>query len=140
MPPIVREFRVYVGPPGTDQGSGVPLIRNVPGPVPFTLNTTWFAPEGGDWRLTLAVRDGSGQPVDVVSGFRWAKQHSEPHDFGAPRSTYREQQTVLLLIERGGTLTFERQISGAVVASAELEIEVEIASGQQQATSNEQQG
>jgi hypothetical protein len=140
MPPIVRELRAYVGSPGTDQGSGVPLIRNVPGPVPFTLSTTWFAPEGGSWRLALAARDSDGQPVEVVSGFRWAKQHSETHDFGAPRSMYREQQTVLLFIERGGMLTFERQVNGAVVASTSIEVEVEMANGKQQATGNQQQG
>jgi hypothetical protein len=127
MPPTVREMSVSVGPPGTKQGTGEPLVRNVPGPVPFTINTTWFALEGGTWRLTLAVKDDRGEPVEVVSGFRWAKQHTESHDFGPPRSTFREQQTLLLLIERGGVLTFERQISGTTVGQAELEIEVEFA-------------
>jgi hypothetical protein len=127
MPPTVREMRVILGPPGTKQGSGVPLVRNVPGPVPFTISTTWFALEGGTWRLTLAVKDDRGEPVEVVSGSRWAKQHTESHDFGPPRSTFREQQTLLLLIERGGVLTFERQVSGLTAGRAELEIEVEFA-------------
>ena len=127
MPTTVREMQVSVGPPGTEQGTGVPLVRNVPGPVPFTIDTTWFALEGGTWRLTLAVKDDRGEPVEVVSGFRWAKQHTESHDFGPPRSTYREQQALLLLIERGGVLTFERQVSGTTVGQAELEIEVELA-------------
>ena len=123
MPPTVRDIRVTVGPPGTDQGSGVPLIRNVPGPVPFTISTTWFALEGGTWRLTLAITDDEGKPVQLVSGLRWANQHSESHDFGAPRSSYREQQTLLVLVEKGGVLRFERQVNGAPVAQAELEIE-----------------
>jgi hypothetical protein len=125
MPPIVRSLRVTVGPPGTDQGRGVPLIRNVPGPVPFTVSTTWFAEEGGSWRLSLAVQDDEGRPVQVISGLRWANQHSESHDFGGPRSTFREQQTLLVLVERGGVLRFQRQVNGAPAGEAELQIEVE---------------
>ena len=134
MPPSVREFRVTVGPPGTDQGAGAPLIRNVPGPVPFTVNTNWFALEGGTWRLGLKVTDDEGHPVQVVSGFRWANQHSESHDFGGPRTVFREQQRLLVLIERGGRLRFERQVNGTTVAQTELEIEVEMGITEKQET------
>ena len=42
--PQMLNLRVIVGMPGTDQGRAPPLIRNVPGPVPFTISADWVGP------------------------------------------------------------------------------------------------
>jgi len=127
--PKMINLTVIVGPPGTNQGSGVPLIRNVPGPVPFTVSADWFGPAaGGEWDLGLTVRHEDGEIVRLMDGAQWARDFTYKRNFSTERFA-KEQFTVLALLEKGGTLKFERRVNGDFVGEVEVAIEVEVARG-----------
>jgi hypothetical protein len=119
---LLTEFRVTAGPPGTPQGTGKPLIKNVPGPVPFTLSGTWVVPGGGVRKLEARVRTAEGSPVLVLANDAWRNGFAYERDFG-DELTAREEQTLLVLIEGDAELHFEKLIDGAVIATATIEIE-----------------
>lgn len=123
--PVVTGFRVFVGTPRIDQGSAPPLIRGVPGPVPFTISTDWLVFAAGAWNLGLAITDANGRPVLVAADGRWRERFSGARELG-PGSMH-EEFTVLALLEGGGVLRFQRLVNGAVVSETELELDVEAA-------------
>ena len=118
-------LQVIVGPPGTDQGNSTPLIRNVPGPVPFTVSADWIGPAaGGECELSLSVRHEDGETIRLLSGGQWSRDFTYSRDFTVERIAH-EEFTVLALIERGGILRFQRRLNGDLAGEALVAIEVE---------------
>ena len=83
---------------------------------------TWIAPHGGSWQLETRVKDANGRTVALMANGIWKEAFVYQRSFEGQWSSP-EEQTLLVLVEESGELSFERLIDGAVIASATLEVE-----------------